>query len=42
MAGDLMAGMTTSECADKYGVTAGAVSQFRTRFKALFETFMAA
>ena len=25
----------------KYGVTASAVSQFRTRFKVLFESFMA-
>lgn len=42
MAEDLMSGMKTGECAKKYGVTAGAVSQFRVRFKELFETFMAA
>ena len=42
MAEDLMAGMTTGECASKYRVTAGAVSQFRVRFKGLFDVFMAA
>jgi hypothetical protein len=41
MAEDLMTGETTSAVAGKYGVTPGAVSQFRTRFKELFETFMA-
>lgn len=42
MAFDLATGMTTSEVAEKYGVTAGAISQFRSRFKDLFEEFFAA
>ena len=41
MADDLMTGMATNECADKFGVTAAAVSQFRNRFKELFDVFMA-
>jgi hypothetical protein len=41
MAEDLMAGETTSSVAERYGVTPGAVSQFRTRFKHLFDSFMA-
>jgi len=42
MAQDLMAGGSTSAVAQKFGVTAAAVSQFRTRFKDRFENFMAA
>jgi hypothetical protein len=42
MAEDLMAGESTSAVAAKYKVTPGAVSQFRTRFKELFDVFMAA
>jgi len=41
LAGDLAVGMTTSEVAKKHGVTPGAVSQFRVRFKALFDSFFA-
>lgn len=41
LAADLAVGMTTSEAAKKYGVTPGAVSQFRVRFKALFDSFFA-
>jgi hypothetical protein len=41
MAADLMTGTTTTECAAKFKVTPGAVSQFRTRFKELFEVYMA-
>ena len=39
MAIDLASGMTTAEVAKKQGVSAPAVSQFRTRFKALLERF---
>ena len=39
MAADLASGMGTGEVAKKYGVSAGAVSQFRTRFKVLLERF---
>lgn len=39
MAADLASGMSTSEAARKHGVTPGAVSQFRTRFKMLLEKF---
>lgn len=42
MAFDLATGMTTSEVAEKYGVTAGAISEFRSRFKELFEEFFSA
>lgn len=42
IAEDLMAGETTSAVADKHGITPGAVSQFRTRFRQLFDAFMAA
>jgi hypothetical protein len=42
MAVDLMTGTTTKECAEKFKVTPGAVSQFRARFKILFEEFIAA
>lgn len=41
MAADLASGMTTIEVARKNGVTPGAVSQFRTRFKSLFDKFHA-
>ncbi|HZZ77032.1 MAG TPA: hypothetical protein VFE62_00855 [Gemmataceae bacterium] len=41
MADDLMSGMSTNECAAKFGVSAAAVSQFRTRFRELFDAFMA-
>jgi hypothetical protein len=41
MAADLAAGMTTTKVARKHGVTPGAVSQFRTRFKLLFDNFYA-
>lgn len=41
MAADLMGGMTTTECAARHGVTPGAVSQFRTRFRDLFEAYTA-
>src|SRR5579875_3240480 len=37
----LMAGETTSAVAKQFGVTAGAISQFRASFKDRFETFMA-
>jgi hypothetical protein len=36
---DLAMGMGTGEVAQKWGVSAGAISQFRTRFKLLFEQF---
>jgi DNA-directed RNA polymerase specialized sigma24 family protein len=39
MAADLATGMTTGEVARLHGVTSGAVSQFRTRFKLLMERF---
>jgi len=39
MASDLGGGMTTGEVARKHGVTPGAVSQFRTRFKLLLDRF---
>jgi hypothetical protein len=39
MALDLAAGMGTTEVARKYGVSPGAVSQFRTRFRALLGKF---
>lgn len=37
----LMAGESTSEVAKRFGVTPGAISQFRASFKDRFETFMA-
>ncbi len=37
----LMAGETTSAVAKRFGVTPGAISQFRASFKDRFETFMA-
>jgi DNA-directed RNA polymerase specialized sigma24 family protein len=42
MAHDLASGWTTSEVAEMHGVTAGAVSQFRQRFKLLYDEFFAA
>lgn len=39
MASDLASGMTTTEVAKRHGVTPGAVSQFRVRFKVLLERF---
>lgn len=41
MAEDLMVGKGTAEVAERFGVTAGAVSQFRARFKRLFDEFFA-
>jgi hypothetical protein len=41
MAADLASGMTTTEAAREHGVTPGAVSQFRVRFKVLLERFHA-
>jgi hypothetical protein len=41
MAESLLEGSTTSEVATTFGVTPGAVSQFRNRFKQLYEAFMA-
>ncbi len=38
---DLASGMTTNETAEKYGVTAGRVSQFRRQFKERYEAFFA-
>jgi len=37
----LALGETTSAVAAEFGVTPGAVSQFRLRFKTMFDTFMA-
>jgi len=42
IAADLATGMATTEAAEKYGVTLGAISQFRARFKQLFDGFFAA
>jgi hypothetical protein len=39
MAQDLATGVTTAEAARKHGVSAPAVSQFRSRFKVLLERF---
>ena len=41
IAADLATGMATMDAAQKYGVTAGAISQFRKRFKQLFDAFFA-
>jgi len=41
MAEALAIGETTSAVAAEFGVTPGAVSQFRLRFKTMFDTFMA-
>jgi hypothetical protein len=40
LAEDLSSGMTTAEAAQRYGVTAGAISHFRVRFRELFDQFM--
>jgi hypothetical protein len=39
LAFDLAVGMSTTEAAAKYNRTPGAISQFRTRFKLLFDRF---
>ena len=39
LACDLAAGMSTTEAAAKYNRSPGAISQFRTRFKLLFDQF---
>lgn len=39
MAEDLMLGTSTGEVAERHGVSASAVSQFRIRFRALFNEF---
>lgn len=39
LAADLASGVSTGEAAEKYGVTPGAISQFRARFKELFDAF---
>jgi hypothetical protein len=41
MALDLAGGMTTGETAEKYGLSAGRISQFRREFKDLFDQFFA-
>ena len=41
LAEDLMSGMSTGEAAKKHKVTPGAISQFRARFKCLFDEFFA-
>ncbi len=41
MAYDLAVGETTGEVAQKHGITSGAVSQFRSRFKKWFDDFFA-
>ena len=38
---DLAGSMTTSEAAEKHGVTPGAISQFRSRFKKWYDEFFA-
>ena len=38
---DLAGNMTTSEAAEKHGVTSGAISQFRSRFKRWYDEFFA-
>lgn len=42
IAGDLMEGQTTGEVARQHGVTSGAISQFRRRFRQQYEAFIAA
>ncbi len=39
MAVDLASGMSTTEAAEKYGLSPGRISQFRREFKALFDKF---
>lgn len=41
MALDLATGMTTSDAAEKYGLSAGRISQFRREFRALFDLYFA-
>ena len=41
MAVDLAGGMSTSECAAKYKLSPGRISQFRKEFKDLFDVFFA-
>jgi hypothetical protein len=41
MAVDLAGGMSTSECAAKYKLSAGRISQFRREFKTLLDAFLA-
>lgn len=41
MALDLAGGMSTSECAAKYGLSAGRISQYRREFKDLFDVYFA-
>jgi hypothetical protein len=41
MALDLAGGMSTTECAAKYGLSAGRISQFRREFKDLFDLYFA-
>ena len=41
LACDLAVGMTTTEAASKYGVTPGAIAQFRSRFKRWHDEFFA-
>lgn len=41
LAADLAVGGTTTEVAKKHGVTPGAVSQFRVRFKTWFDAYFA-
>jgi len=41
LAYDLASGERTKDVAQKHGVTPGAISQFRTRFKTLYEEFFA-
>ena len=41
MALDLAGGMTTTECAVKYGLSPGRISQFRREFKDLFDVYFA-
>lgn len=41
LAYDLTSGERTKDVAQKHGVTPGAISQFRTRFKKLYDEFFA-
>jgi hypothetical protein len=41
MAVDLAGGMTTTEAAQKYGLSSGRISQFRREFKSLFDVYFA-
>jgi hypothetical protein len=42
IAADLATGMATKQAAEKYGVTPAMISQFRARFRQLFDAFFAA